>query len=131
MRYSLSQWQFPYSRQETQPWLERTIHDKSTLTLGIVEHASQRFLGFAGIAGISLINRSGEYFILIGNQAAWSHGYGTETTRLVVEYGFRSLKLHRIALTVSHLNSSGIQASQRAGFQQEGVMREACYRDGA
>jgi len=130
VRYSLSLWLFPYSRHETQTWLEKTIHDKQTLTLGIVERTSAALIGFAGIAGISLINRSGEYFILIGNKDWWSKGYGTEVTKLIVEYGFATLNLHRIALTVSDINSGGVKAYERAGFTMEGVLRQACYRDG-
>src|SRR5690242_959850 len=87
VRYSLSMWLFPASRYETQSWLGRTITDKHTLTLGIVERSSESLIGFAGLAGISLINRSGEYFILIGNKACWSKGYGTEVTKLIVAYG--------------------------------------------
>jgi len=130
IRYSLSLWLFPNSRHETQTWLERTIRDKQTLTLGIVEQASDALIGFAGISGISQINRSGEYFILIGNKNCWSKGYGTEVTKLIVEYGFATLNLHRIALTVSEVNSAGVKAYQRAGFTREGVLRQACYRDG-
>jgi RimJ/RimL family protein N-acetyltransferase len=130
VRYSLSMWLFPSSRHETQTWLERTIGDKHTLTLGITEHSSRTLIGFAGITSISLINRSGEYFILIGNKACWSKGYGTEVTKLVVGYGFATLNLHRIALTVSDLNRAGVTAYERAGFLREGVLRQACYRDG-
>ena len=130
IRYSLSVWLFPYARHETQTWLERTITDKHTLTLGIVERTSAALIGFAGIASISLINRSGEYFILIGNKECWSKGYGTEVTNLVVEYGFATLNLHRIALTVSDVNTAGVKAYERAGFTREGVLRQACYRDG-
>src|SRR5215208_3384138 len=71
VRYSLSVWLFPSSRHETQTWLEKTINDTHTLTLGIVERTSEALIGFAGIASIGLINRSGEYFILIGNQSCW------------------------------------------------------------
>jgi RimJ/RimL family protein N-acetyltransferase len=81
VRYSLSAWIFPCSLHETQTWLDATIHDKHTLTLGIVEHATDALIGFAGITSISLINRSGEYFILIGNKQCWSHGSGRGSRR--------------------------------------------------
>jgi RimJ/RimL family protein N-acetyltransferase len=34
-------------------------------------------------------------------------------------------------LTVSSLNTGGVKAYKKAGFQQEGVLRQSCYRDGA
>jgi RimJ/RimL family protein N-acetyltransferase len=121
---------FPFSKVETQEWLERTIHDKQVLSLGIVDKASDQLIGYAGITSISNINRSGEYYLFIGNKGSWGKGRGTEVTRLIVNYGFRSLNLHRIMLTVFASNIAGIKVYTKAGFKEEGVMRQANYRDG-
>lgn len=130
VRYSMGMWQFPWSRGQTLGWLERTMQDKETLSLGVVENENQHLIGYAGITSISRINRSGEYYILIGEKNRWGKGYGTEVTQRIVHYGFASLNLHRTMLTVSSLNIGGIKAYTRAGFQQEGILRQACYRDG-
>ena len=131
VRYSLGGWLFPTSRWETQQWLEQTLADKRALSLGIVEQATDRLIGYGGITSISQINRSGEYFLLIGDKQCWGKGYGTEVTRLIVHYGFVTLNLHRIMLTVSSPNVGAVKAYTRAGFEVEGCMRDACYRDGA
>ncbi len=131
VKYSLGTWIFPWSKSETQAWLARTIQEKATLSLGVVEKVTGQLIGYAGIASISSINHSGEYFILLGDKKSWGKGYGTEVTRLLIHYGFASLNLHRIALTVSSLNTGGLKAYTRAGFQQEGILRQACYRDGS
>ena len=130
IKYSMGTWFMPWSRYETEMWLKRTLQDKETLTLGVVEKATNQLIGYAGITSISRINHAGEYYILLGEKSSWGKGYGTEVTRLIVHYGFATLNLHRIMLTVSNLNSGGVTAYTRAGFQQEGVMRQACYRDG-
>ncbi|GCE08956.1 GNAT family N-acetyltransferase [Dictyobacter aurantiacus] len=130
-RYSMGVWLFPWSRYETEQWLKRTLLDKETLSLGVVEKEGGSLIGYAGIASISLVNRSGEYYIFLGAKESWGKGYGTEVTRLIVDYGFASLNLHRIMLTVSESNIAGVRAYTRVGFQQEGVLRDACYRDGA
>lgn len=130
VRYSLGMWQFPWSRSETQQWLEKTLRDKETLSLGIVEKASGRLIGYAGIAAIGRINRSGEYYLFLGEKDSWGKGYGTEATRLIVHHGFSSLNLQRIGLSVYAVNTGGVKAYTRAGFKQEGVLRQAGYRDG-
>lgn len=130
VKYSLGTWLLPWSKDETERWLKQTLQDKATLTLGVVEKESARLIGYAGITSISHVNRSGEYYILLGEKSRWGQGYGTEVTRLMVRYGFTSLNLHRIMLTVSALNLGCIKAYARAGFQQEGVLRQASYRDG-
>src|SRR5690348_4476851 len=103
VKYSLRAWLLPWSKDETESWLRQTLQDKETLTLGIVEKETARLIGYAGITSISYVNRSGEYFILLGEKSRWGQGYGTEVTRLIVHYGFASLNLHRIMLTVSAL----------------------------
>ena len=129
-RYSLGAWLFPWSKKETETWLRQTLQDKETLTLGIMEKGTSQLIGYAGITAISHINHSGEYYIFLGEKSIWGKGYGTEVTQLIVHYGFANLNLYRITLTVSALNIGGIKAYTRAGFQQEGVLRQACYRDG-
>jgi RimJ/RimL family protein N-acetyltransferase len=130
VRYSLGKLLFPQSELDVREWLERTIRDKQTLSLGIVERRGGALIGHAGIAAISAVNRSGEYYIFIGDKGSWGKGYGTEVTRVIIGYGFASLNLHRIALTVSDENIGGVKAYTRAGFTTEGVLRQAAYRDG-
>jgi RimJ/RimL family protein N-acetyltransferase len=129
-RYSLGTWLFPWSKHETKTWLQQTIQDKAVLSLGILEKTTGQLIGYAGITSISHINHSGEYYIFIGAKNSWGKGYGTEATQLIVNYGFTSLNLHRISLTVSSVNSGGVKAYTKAGFQQEGRLRQASYRDG-
>jgi RimJ/RimL family protein N-acetyltransferase len=131
VQYLLTAWQLPVSASETVAWLSKTIVDKDVLTLGIVEKSSDQLIGYAGIAGICRINRSGEYYICLGDKSKWGKGYGTEVTRLIVAHGFASLNLNRIMLTVSDVNGGGVKAYLRAGFKQEGVLRQACYRNGS
>jgi RimJ/RimL family protein N-acetyltransferase/SAM-dependent methyltransferase len=130
VRYSMTMWQLPMSQVETDAWLERQLNDKETLTLGIIERETGQLIGYAGISGMSRINRRGEYYILIGEKDCWGKGYGTETTKLIVEHGFNSLNLNRIMLTVSASNIGAIKAYSNAGFVKEGVMRQVHYRDG-
>ena len=89
-----------------------------------------QLIGYAGLSGISTLNRCGEYFILIGSREYWGQGLGTETTRLIVSYGFNHLGLHRIELTAYATNPAAIRAYEKAGFSHEGVKRQAGFRNG-
>ena len=61
--------------------------------------------------------------ILIGERDCWGHGYGTEATQLVLDYGFTVLGLHNIMLSVRDWNTRGIRAYERAGFKRIGSRR--------
>jgi RimJ/RimL family protein N-acetyltransferase len=57
-------------------------------------------------------------------------GYGTDAVRVIVGYGFREMGLHRIQLGVAPFNPAGIRAYQKAGFVEEGRLRESVLHDG-
>jgi RimJ/RimL family protein N-acetyltransferase len=129
--YSLSVFQDLKTVVQVTEWLARTLQDPHSLTLGIYLAETQALIGYAGIVNISRVNHSGEYFIFIGEKRYWSQGIGTTVTQQVVTRGFQDLGLNRIMLTVSVPNEGGVKAYLKAGFQLEGRLRQACYRDQA
>lgn len=129
-RYSLTHLVFPQSKIQTREWLEANLKNKSNFGLGIVSKNTNQLIGEAGVSKLDWVNRSGEYYIFIGDKNYWNRGIATEVTRLVTNYGFSELNLNRIMLTVSSENEAGEKAYKKAGFRQEGVMREACFRQG-
>jgi hypothetical protein len=58
------------------------------------------------------------------------HGYGTEATGLVLDYAFDTVGLHRVELEVYDFNGRGQRCYEKAGFVQEGVLRESRFLDG-
>jgi RimJ/RimL family protein N-acetyltransferase len=87
-------------------------------------------IGDCGYQNVDWWNRSAELGIAIGNKSYWNQGYGTETMRLLLRFGFETLNLHRIYLRVHETNRRAIRAYENAGFVHEGRMREAVYSDG-
>jgi RimJ/RimL family protein N-acetyltransferase len=57
-------------------------------------------------------------------------GYGTDAMRVIVDYAFREMGLHRIQLEVSSFNQAGFRAYEKAGFVEEGRHRQAVWHDG-
>lgn len=131
IKYSMSLFQRLNSPEQIEHWFSSLFEEKNTYNIGIYLKNTQQLIGYAGISGISTLNKSGEYFIFIGDKNQWGKGIGTIVTQKVIAYGFEVLNLNRIMLTVSQPNIGGVKAYERAGFKIEGVLREACYREGA
>jgi RimJ/RimL family protein N-acetyltransferase len=74
--------------------------------------------------------RSAEVMILIGNQAYWGGGYGTDAMVSLLRYLFWSRGLHRISLTVLAWNARAIRSYEKAGFVREGVLRADVFDGG-
>lgn len=91
---------------------------------------SGQFVGHVTLWGAALPSRSATLGIIVGPNHV-GRGYGTDAVRVAARYGFRSMGLHRIGLAVAAFNTRGLRAYEKAGFQVEGVRREAVFLNGA
>src|SRR6202008_445968 len=66
----------------------------------IYERATLRPIGTTGLGQINYMHRTAEFGIGIGEADCWGKGYGTEATRLVLDYAFNALGLHNVFLRV-------------------------------
>lgn len=129
IRYSLSIFQNMNTDNEISTWFDKLLLDKSTYNQAIFDSSNNKLIGYAGICKLSKTNLSGEYFIFIGDKTYHKKGVGTFVTKEIVRHGFENLYLNRIMLTVSEKNIGAIKAYTKANFKNEGVMRQAFYRD--
>jgi RimJ/RimL family protein N-acetyltransferase len=90
-----------------------------------------RPIGITGLNDIMPPHGTAEFWITIGEQDCWGKGYGTETTRLVLAYGFAALGLRNIMLKVHAFNDRGLRVYERAGFRLIGRRRRAIPLAGA
>ena len=86
-------------------------------------------IGQISLAGLRLKSRSATLGIALGRDFL-GQGYGSDAMRVIVDYGFRELGLHRIQLGVAPFNPAGIRAYAKAGFREEGRLRESLLHDG-
>jgi diamine N-acetyltransferase len=91
----------------------------------IYEQASLQAIGSAYLAHIDHRHRTAEFGIAIGEATARGKGFGTEATRLVLDYAFTALGLHNVMLVVYAYNRAGQRAYAKAGFR-EFAQRRAC-----
>jgi RimJ/RimL family protein N-acetyltransferase len=120
----------PQTLEERAAWYERlSAGNQHDIDFLIYELATMRPIGRVGLEEISYQHRRASFGILIGEKDCWGKGYGTEATRLTLDYGFRLLGLHNIMLSVSSANTAAIRAYTRAGFRVIGARRES-RRDG-
>jgi len=112
-------------------WAENMAKDSSKVIFAIRKIGEAPIIGFVGITNIGPIHRSAELGVRIGEEVDRGKGYGEDATRLALDYCWNHLNLHRVALTVFSTNERAIRAFVAAGFEREGVAREAVFIDGA
>jgi RimJ/RimL family protein N-acetyltransferase len=129
IKYSLPLFLKISTKNEIEKWYNGLIENNKIINLGIFLKTTDELIGYAGICDISEINKSGEFYIFIGEKKMWGKGIGTVVTEQLLKIGFLDYKLNRIFLTVSEPNVGGIKAYEKAGFKLEGQLRQACFRD--
>ena len=121
---------FPMSRAQEESWILSHYKDHSDLPLAIVVKEQDQHVGNCGLHSIDYVNRSAEFGIMLGEKDQWGKGYAPEAARLIIDYGFNQLGMHRIFLHVYSHNERAQRVYENVGFIPEGSMRESYFRDG-
>lgn len=87
-------------------------------------------IGSISLHNIDHLNRNAYIGIFIGGEEQRSKGYGAEAIRLVLNYGFKTMNLHSINLTVYADNFAGISCYKKVGFLEVGRLPEVLFIDG-
>lgn len=87
-------------------------------------------LGFISLTNIDFLNRSAEFSLQLLPKYQ-DKGYGTGATKLMLRHGFEDLNLHRVYMRVLEDNTKSISCCRRAGFKEEGVLKDSIFKQGA
>lgn len=111
-------------------WMKNKVDKCKVIQFIIIEKTTNVPVGSVYFQDINMNFHSAEYGIFIGEDSARGKGYGSEATKLSIQYGFKNLNLHRISLRVLENNESAYRSYLKAGFIKEGVFRDMVYLDG-
>jgi len=120
----------PLNQLAERAFLEELHKRPDDIIMAIVLRDADRHIGNTGLHHTNHVDRMAEFGIAIGETDCWQKGYGTEATRLMVDYGFNTLNLNRLYLRVHADNPRGVATYERVGFRKEGLMRQARFHDG-
>ncbi|GIO08117.1 acetyltransferase [Brevibacillus reuszeri] len=117
--------------ESTQEFVSQVIlGSSSSKSYIIVDKQTQTPIGVTALIQIDLKNRNAECIIDIGAKDYWGKGYGSEALKLLLDYAFLEMNLHRVSLRVFSFNEKAIKLYERIGFQHEGISRQFLFRAG-
>nr|WP_277605360.1 GNAT family protein [Glycomyces sp. L485] len=110
--------------------LERATLQPRTEYYLAVEHLDSpgSLVGFARLALSGV--RAGKLGYAVAYQA-WGRGIATEAARLLVDFGFQVLELHRVSAAAGPDNPASIKVIEKLGFTREGRIRDHVFTNGA
>jgi RimJ/RimL family protein N-acetyltransferase len=100
----------------------------------IIENITNEHIGNIKLGPIHKRYKYADISYFIGNRSAWGKGYATEAIKLIVDFGFDVLSLHRLQAGIISGNDSSAKVLERNGFIKEGILKEKflvdeAYRD--
>jgi diamine N-acetyltransferase len=104
--------------------------DPNTIVLIICSKNPEKPIGIAAFHRIDWVGRMAIFYIAIADMENRSKGFGSETTKLIMDYAFNTLNLNRVQLHVAVKNEKAINVYKKIGFEIEGTLRQAMYQDG-
>ncbi len=119
-----------------QPTLEDSLQDL-TETLEAYERghymswamelkAEGKMIGRIGLSAYSPRSRRAELGYAL-NRNYWGKGYASEAVGAVLEFGFRTVGLHRIEANALPENAASIRVLEKVGMNYEGKRRECTF----
>ena len=118
----------PYTVADAHQWIEHNVGASPETTFAIA-------VGGEAIGGIGLVLHtdvercSAEVGYWIG-QTYWGRGIVTEALKAFTQYAFGAFELTRLYAVPFLRNAASINVLEKAGYQQEGIMRRSAIKDG-
>lgn len=100
------------------------------IKLAIILKDSDELIGECGINMPDMEHEKGEIVYRL-NKDFWGNGYATEAIQAIIEFGFKSLNLHRIEAWCDIRNEGSIKVLEKVGMIREGCLREHMKLKGA
>lgn len=121
-----------WSAKKIQSWIERDFETgyRDGYFFEILTLAEDKLIGYITLFGLRWPHGDAELGIGLGERAYWGRGYGTDAVRVILRYAFTELNLRRVTLGVFAYNPRAIRAYQKAGFKEEGRLRQYVLREG-
>ena len=113
---------FTESRFITHTWQSieefiRSANNEKTHTFAIIDKDSDKHIGNIKLGGINWNHLFGDVGLIIGLKEYHGRGIATECIRLVTEYAFSRLGLHKVWCGVYEPNIGSLRAFQKAGWE--------------
>ena len=95
----------------------------------ICDLMTNEHIGNISLQNISQKNKNAEFAIIIGEITYMGKGIGKEAGNLIIEYGFSTLKLHRIYCGTSQYNIPMQKLALQLNMKKEGISVDAMIKN--
>lgn len=110
-------------------WMDTKVATGEVVQFIIFDKSSDKPVGSVYFRDVDKIKKMAEYGIFIGEECARGKGLGTETAKLMCDFGFEKLGLKKIILRVFAYNKQAIKSYENAGFVPYDILKNEVVVD--
>lgn len=109
-------------------WMKNMVETKKVYQFII--NCDGKDVGSIYLRDVDIQNKKAEYGVFIGEKDYLGKGVGTAATKLILDFAFTELKLHKVFLRVLSDNVGAVKSYEKSGFVQEGFFKDEIFADG-
>jgi len=115
-------------------WYESScVSNQNNFMFVIVDIKSNELIGAAGLLYINWVIRSADFSFYIGKENKYidNDGYAEDASKLLINYAFNNLNLHKIWMELYEFDNKKIDFfTNKFNFIKDGVLRDNCFENG-
>lgn len=112
-------------------WFENIAKAQDKVIFAVSKNENDELIGMVQLIDINPAFQNAELVIRIAPEQERGKGYGQEATKIILDYAWNTLNLHRVWLRVFQDNSPAIKCYEACGFSYEGCMKDSAFINGS
>jgi ribosomal-protein-alanine N-acetyltransferase len=118
----------PNTEEDSKDFVTQVINDatqepRTRYVFAIVNNENEKMIGAGEFNIRDFTNKIGEVGFIV-NPEYWGKGIATDVAKLLINFGFKELKLHRLVATCDPRNIGSSKVLEKVGMTKEGRIRE-------
>lgn len=106
------------------------LQNNREFSFGIFDRDSHQLIGHISLYSVKRLPYSSCFVGYSMDERFAGRGIATEAVRLVLEFGFQTLNIHRIEAYVAPQNLASVRVLEKSGFVREGLLRQLLFING-
>lgn len=122
-----------FSKVFTREWIKEVMRNGRIFVVQAISKFGMRktlSIGNCSIHDINSADNNATFAVLIGDKEYKGKGFGYEASKLIIDYGFDRLYLHKINSVVFPSNEVSMGLHKKLGFVEEGTQRDQILANG-
>jgi [ribosomal protein S5]-alanine N-acetyltransferase len=121
----------PQSKENILEYVRKMNGKSDEIFLAICRKSDGKHIGNIKIGPINWYHRFADVSIILGDKSSWGKGFASESIKLINEFAFKGIGLHKLRAGCYEDNIGSIKAFEKAGYKIEATFKDYLFFNGS